>query len=296
MFTIYANDLGLQLTSGIGQFADDTFLYRIIRCPDDVSKLQSNLDSLSIWSTNNSLQLNPTKCKFMSLTRKHSSINSSYNINGTALERVDSLSLLGVTVSNNLRWDLHIKNIVARSNKLLGFIRHVAGECHSDVLLQLYRTMVLPILDYCAPVWSPHNINLKSSLERVQRTATRAILHQRRREQDYDVRLERLGLSYLSNRRDYLSICLIAKCLSTPVCFDSMPSLSSIKVNTRHQEHLKFHHLYARTDALLHNSIHNFPTKWSSLPYTVSDSFLCKSFSNFKTLLRDHFKSFSGTD
>ncbi len=29
LFTIYANDFGLQLTSGIGQFADDTFLYRV---------------------------------------------------------------------------------------------------------------------------------------------------------------------------------------------------------------------------------------------------------------------------
>ena len=249
-----------------------------------------------MWSARNSLQLNPTKCKFMSLTRKHSRINSSYNINGTGLERVDSLSLLGVTISKDLKWDLHVKNVVSRSNKLLGFIRHVAGECNSDVLLQLYRTMVLPILDYCAPVWSPHNANLISSLERVQRTATRAILHQRRREQEYDMRLERLQLSTLSQRRNYLSICLIAKCLSTPVCHDSMPSLSSIKPNTRHLEHLKFHHLYARTDALLHNSIYSFPSKWSALPYNISDSFLCNSFSNFKTLLRDHVKSRSDVD
>lgn len=168
--------------------------------------LQADLNQLSTWSDKNYLQLNPTKCKFMSITRKHSPYHSSYHIDNSPLEKVDSLSLLGVTVSKDLKWGNHVNGVTARSNKLLGFIRHVAGESHPDVLLQLYRTMFLPILDYCAPVWSPHTTKLNTSIERVQRTATRTILHQSCREQEYDDRLVRLDLGYLSQRREYMSI------------------------------------------------------------------------------------------
>ena len=291
LFTIYANDLGQHLTSGIGQFADDTFLYRAIYNANDVRDLQMDLDKLSVWSSRNSLQLNPTKCKFISITRKRTSYPSVYSINNINLDQVNNLPLLGVIISDKLNWDAHVKDVIARSNKLLGFIRHVAGESPPEVLLQLYRTMVLPILDYCSPVWMPHTKRLKNALERVQRTATRAILHQKRREEEYNVRLERLDLSYLSQRREYMSISLVSKCLLNVDCCNAMPALNKIRPNSRHPDHLIFHHLKAKTDAFLYHSIQRFPKKWSDLPRHITDIYLCNSFNCFKSHLRDHFQS-----
>ena len=253
--------------------------------------MQDDLNRLTQWSTQNSLQLNPKKCKCMSITRKRNIFDSVYKIDNVALEKVESLSLLGVTISKDLKWNSHVKDIVSRSNKLLGFIRHIAGAGPSEVLLQLYRTLILPILDYCSPVWSPHTNVLINALERVQRTATRAILHQRRREQDYCERVKQLNLSFLSQRREYMSIALVAKSLLMVGCFDSMPSLMRISPNTRHPESFRFHHLRARTEALNQNSIHAFPRKWSSLPSNISDSLFCNNFHTFKCNLRDHFRS-----
>jgi len=87
-----------------------------------------------------------------------------------------------------------------------------------------------------------------------------------------------------------MSINLVAKCLFTVGCYESMPALRKIRPNTRHLDHTKFHQLRARTDALHFSAIQRFPKKWSDLPYHITDSLLCNSFSNFKFNLREHFK------
>ena len=43
------------------------------------------------------------------------------------------------------------------------------------LLTRAYCTYVRPILGYCSPVWSPHNKQLITKIERVQRFFTRAI-------------------------------------------------------------------------------------------------------------------------
>ena len=47
LFNIYANDLHLHLKSTIYTFADDTFIFREIKTDNDISFLQSDLDSLN---------------------------------------------------------------------------------------------------------------------------------------------------------------------------------------------------------------------------------------------------------
>ena len=46
-------------------FADDTKMYRTIRCPNDQRILQADLDNLSTWSTKWLLKFHPDKCKIM---------------------------------------------------------------------------------------------------------------------------------------------------------------------------------------------------------------------------------------
>ena len=100
--------------------------------------------------------------------------------NNTTLETCNSLRLLGVTVSSDLSWNCHVNNITKKCNKLLGFIRVVTDVKNPYFLLKLYRTLSLPILYYCPPVWNVHeNCNVEK-LEQIQHRATRMILCQRR--------------------------------------------------------------------------------------------------------------------
>ena len=48
---------------------------------------------------------------------------SALAIDTTALESVDAHKVLGVTIQSNLKWDLHISDVVAKASKRLHILR-----------------------------------------------------------------------------------------------------------------------------------------------------------------------------
>ena len=64
----------------------------------------------------------PVKCNMMQLTNKRSSkIQANYTLEGTVLENVESIKYLGVTITNDLKWNTHISNVCTKANRTLGF-------------------------------------------------------------------------------------------------------------------------------------------------------------------------------
>ena len=56
----------------------------------------------------------------MQLTRTRiKKIHATYTLEGTVL---DSIKDLGVTITNDLRWNTHISNICTKTNRTLGFL------------------------------------------------------------------------------------------------------------------------------------------------------------------------------
>ena len=71
-FNFYINDISLlQLAAGtMSLYADDVMLYRIIHSQADFISLQANVDTLCVWTDENRLKFNATKCKYMVISRK----------------------------------------------------------------------------------------------------------------------------------------------------------------------------------------------------------------------------------
>ena len=69
-------------------------------------------------------------------------------INGTVLSAADTIKNLGVHISNDLSWLIHINEVVKKVYRVCNFILH-AFVCH-DVNLHVsaYQIYVKPILDY----------------------------------------------------------------------------------------------------------------------------------------------------
>ena len=183
-----------------------------------------------------------------------------------------------MTVSSDLSWNCHVNNIPKKCNKLLGFIRVVAGVKNPYVLLKLYQTLILPILDYCSPVWNVHKKCNVEKLEQIQHRATRMILCQRRGEQQYQDRLKTLKLTTLKTRRSYLS-----------VSFASLFYLCRWCVNTR-QETLTFkQNITPKTNSYKYCLFVHFPVLWSSISSTTRDTLLIRNQSTFKSGLKTYF-------
>lgn len=109
---------------------------------------------------------------------------------------------MGVCVDGSLKFDSHVEKVTNKVYRALGFIIRVGRNFKQpDIFLHLYNTLVVPHLDYCSVVWSPHYIRYADTLESVQRRFTRHMFIKFGWSyRDYDTRLNRLKLLPLCKR------------------------------------------------------------------------------------------------
>ena len=98
LFLIFINDLPENIVgSKCLLYADDLKLYRMIKSDRDEHLLQSSLNLLALWSSDNDLRLNINKCFIVSFSRKKEIIHHRYSIDGTILNTLTHIKDLGVT-------------------------------------------------------------------------------------------------------------------------------------------------------------------------------------------------------
>ena len=122
------------------------------------------------------MRFQPNKCNMVQLTNKRSSkIQANYTLEGTVLESVESIKYLGVTITNDFKWNTHIFNVCTKANRILGFLRRNLYSCPPDVKEAAYKGLVRPVLEYGSSVWDPHTHGLQEELEKVQNHAARFV-------------------------------------------------------------------------------------------------------------------------
>ena len=105
--------------------------------------------------------------------------SQNYYLNNQLIKFTTSQSDLGILVSNNLKWSLHINNLVSKANKMLGFIRRNCFHL-ADVNARrlLYLTLVRSQLSHGCEVWAPQGASSDLfRLECIQRRSTKFILN-----------------------------------------------------------------------------------------------------------------------
>ena len=195
------------------------------------------------------MRFQPVKCNMMQLTNKHNKIQASYTLEGTVLENNDSIKYLGVTITSDLKWNSHIRNVCSKANRTLGFLRRNLFSCPQDVKEAAYKSLVRPILEYGSTVWDPHYNGLNDELENVQKRAARFVT----RNYSYETGsmtgiLEELKWETLQKRRKDNRLILLYKGLKGKA---RIPTDDLIPKNRRcrNQHSLVFHIPSASIDA-----------------------------------------------
>jgi hypothetical protein len=67
-FNIFISDLAHCVSSDLIMYADDSTLYRHIKSFQDEVLLQEDLNNIVLWSVNNGMKLNASKCTFIDVT------------------------------------------------------------------------------------------------------------------------------------------------------------------------------------------------------------------------------------
>ncbi|MFZ2538831.1 MAG: reverse transcriptase domain-containing protein, partial [Oscillospiraceae bacterium] len=173
LFLLYVNDITEGIGSEIRLFADDCVLYRTIRSERDANVLQDDLNHLCDWGDLWQMCFNVKKCNIMHMTRKHHPVLHNYSMKGSYLSVVKSHPYLGVTIQDDLKWDVHVDGIVKKASRTLGMLRRNIHGCSREVKSMAYKSLVRPSLEYASSCWDPHNAKHINTLEMVQRRAAR---------------------------------------------------------------------------------------------------------------------------
>ena len=152
-------------------FADDIAMY--VTNADAVlvqAHIDSDLTSLSQWTTTNGFKINISKCQSMVLARRHrrSQASIKFLIINVPLLPQKCVKYLGVLVDQDLKWSQQVNHIRRKSLAALALVRQVSSFMPTKVLLSLYNAFVLPHLTYCCVVWHFCSNTLSDNLQRVQ--------------------------------------------------------------------------------------------------------------------------------
>ena len=75
-------------------------------------------------------------------------------INGSNIEVVNHVKILGLTISGDLKWNQHVDNIGKKANKWIYFIIQLKqAKIPPSAILLFYCTCVRPILEYSTQVF-----------------------------------------------------------------------------------------------------------------------------------------------
>ncbi len=125
-------------------------------CDDHLqSTMQDAADQVTDWSKEIRTKLNGTKTKEMIITyAKDSPHIPLINMNGTEVERVKSTKLLGVIISDNLKWDLHVNSICSKAGSRMHFLTCLSRSgLEPEELVEYYTSVIRIVLQYACPAW-----------------------------------------------------------------------------------------------------------------------------------------------
>ena len=157
------------------------------------------------------MSFNAEKWKTLTITRKRSPLPTVYSLHDQPLQPVKKAKYLGVTISQDLRWDTHVINVTNRANQKLGLLRRTLRVSSIKAKEQAYKALVRPSLEYASAVWDPYIEEEITKLERVQRQAASWVVHHFRQTSSVSEMLEQLQWPLLSQRRRTARLALMYK-------------------------------------------------------------------------------------
>ena len=79
---------------------------------------------------------------------------------------------LGINLSENMQWTYHIDSIVKKANKKLGQLRRNAFKLNTKQKIDIYKSMIRPILEYGAVLFDNCSVNDSLKLDRSREKPT----------------------------------------------------------------------------------------------------------------------------
>ena len=129
------------------KYVDDTTVSETIP-KGAISYAQLVVDEVVEWSRLNRFPLNTDKCKELRISfAKNKPDLPPLMACGNALEVVDSAKLLGVMITSNLTWNLHVAEVIKKTSKRPYFLLQLKRAHVPNYLVTFYTSCVRSVCD-----------------------------------------------------------------------------------------------------------------------------------------------------
>lgn len=159
---------------------------------------------------------NSLKFECVQFGRKSPTSDEHYYLssNTSKIINTEHVQDLGVTLSKDCTFQSHIAKTVKSCSQMAGWILRTFSSRERQILLPVYKQLVLCRAEYCSVLWAPADAKSIAAIESIQRAFTRKIQNYRGQDRpNYWERLESLRLYSLQRRRERYSIIYMWKVL-----------------------------------------------------------------------------------
>ena len=200
----------------------------------NTNELQSDLDNLKEFTDINRMIINQKKTLIMKFNfRKSLDFPPIFNIgDGSMLNIVNETKILGIILSDNLKFNSHVEYMLSRANKKVWTLRRMKIlNLDTTILTDYYCKEIRSILEYGVAIWhSGITTIMTDQIERIQKICINIILCDSVWNISYEVGCTLLNLEPLRFRREDLCITFIQKASQDPRHADMF--CRKINVNT----------------------------------------------------------------
>ena len=144
------------------------------------------------------MEIHPTKILVMHFG--HNNEKYEYELNGVKISHVASARDLGVIVNDSGKPSEHATTIAKKANGILSQLNRTMISRNRDVILNLFKIFVRPILESAGVAWCPWEKKDIEIIEKIQRRTTRMIPGLGGL--SYEERLKACNLTTLERRRE----------------------------------------------------------------------------------------------
>lgn len=205
LFALMINDLVTSDTIYMWKYVDDTSITEVVE-KGHLSNLQFRVDDIATWAETNKMVFNTDKCKELRISFTKNRNQSNYNnisIDGKGIDLVSEYKILGLIVSQDLKWNAHVQHIVLKASKRIYLLKELKrASIPAADLLTFYTSCIRPVLEYACVVYH-HALPayLVDDIEYIQKRCLRIIYSYCL---SYLDRLSAAGITSLVERRDNL--------------------------------------------------------------------------------------------
>lgn len=175
LFIIYINDLPKVINHPMTLFADDSTV--TVDCQNKEYyqvDINSTLNSIITWLSNNNLKININKTNLMQFTQRLNFVpDMNINYQNKSINEIDSTKFLGITIDTKLDWKAHSEDLAKRLSSSAYALYKLAPVVQTDALLNAYHGLVAAILRYGLIFWG--NSTLSNLVFKAQKRCIRSM-------------------------------------------------------------------------------------------------------------------------